>query len=256
MNMFLGLWAIMLVIDSVRLSGETGFASTAPIQSALFIAATWILIAGLLDGLDGAVARLTNTTSNFGLQFDSMSDLVTFGVAPATVLYAVLYPLEPGFAAGVGTAYAICGAVRLARFNVKAATTGKKSAFQGLPIPAAAGVTMAFVLCWDYGVEVFGVDFTARLLMIATLSASYLMISKVRFGAFSQIVFPDVESRVAIGIRVVAFGVFIWGLMVSYELLALFVFGGYVVVSVLSSALSRLRTVGRQLGEFRAHRRH
>lgn len=103
-----------------------------------------IIYSSLLDVADGAVARLTRTTSAFGLNFDSLSDLVAFGVAPAVLAYDAFGEAYPHLAAAVCSLFAICGALRLARFNVQATREEKKS-FSGLPIPGAALAIVSIV---------------------------------------------------------------------------------------------------------------
>ena len=107
-------------------------------------AAMAIYIAMILDALDGRVARLTNTQTDFGAQLDSLSDMVSFGVAPALVIYswALGHLGKLGWLAAF--VYAVAGALRLARFNVQAGNADKRY-FQGLPIPAAAGVIAGMV---------------------------------------------------------------------------------------------------------------
>ena len=101
------------------------------------LAAWFILISAIFDGLDGKVARLTGTTSRFGVEYDSLADLVAFGVAPGLLMYA--WALKPFGKLGWLAAflYVVCGALRLARFNVQVDTVESKR-FVGLPIPAAA----------------------------------------------------------------------------------------------------------------------
>ena len=103
-----------------------------------FHAAAWaIFIALVLDGLDGRIARLTHSTSGFGVQYDSLADLVSFGVAPALLVY--LWALKPYHQFGWVAAFlfVVCGALRLARFNVQQGSMDPRY-FNGLPIPAAA----------------------------------------------------------------------------------------------------------------------
>jgi CDP-diacylglycerol--serine O-phosphatidyltransferase len=147
-----------------------------------------IFIAGLLDGLDGRVARLTNTQSEFGVQYDSLSDLVSFGVAPALVLYlwslASLKAYGPawgkmGWAAAF--VFAACGALRLARFNTQVGVADKRY-FQGLAIPAAAGLAMSFV--WaviDLGWVGADVQFITPIVAVV---AGLLMVSRFRYYSF------------------------------------------------------------------------
>jgi CDP-diacylglycerol--serine O-phosphatidyltransferase len=228
LTLFLGLWAIMLVIDGGR--------------EALVIAAWWIVIAGLMDGLDGAVARMTNTTSKFGVQFDSLSDLTTFCVAPATLLYAVIFPWNSRVAVGVAATFAIAGAVRLARFNISASQTAKKRSFQGVPVPAAAGLIAAAVLCLPGIEHLLGGEVTRRLLPMAALVTAYLMISKIRFLTFRDLVFRGDETSLTVTLQILAFVVFIyWLLFQPREVLALLIFGGYVVYSTSAALVWRLR---------------
>jgi len=117
----------------------------AALREDFYQAAIAILVAVVFDGLDGKVARLTKTTSNFGVEYDSLADLLSFGVAPSLILY--LWALEPVGRFGWIAAFIflICGALRLARFNVQ---VGQSSSFHftGLPIPAAAGMVASLIL--------------------------------------------------------------------------------------------------------------
>jgi len=119
------------------------YSITAAIQSRFVDAAVAIIIGGVFDFLDGKIARATHTTSKFGVEYDSLSDLITFGLAPAILMF--LWVLEstgrPGWSAAF--LFVICGALRLARFN-----TGSSSGpdFEGLPIPAAAAMNVSVVL--------------------------------------------------------------------------------------------------------------
>src|ERR1700743_2127063 len=123
-----------------------GFYSViASIKSEFSTAAWAIIAASVFDMLDGRIARLAKATSQFGVEYDSLSDLISFGMAPAVLFYVwALQPFERiGWLAAV--LYLICGALRLARFNV---TTAKLSGkyFQGLPIPMAAGMIATFII--------------------------------------------------------------------------------------------------------------
>jgi CDP-diacylglycerol---serine O-phosphatidyltransferase len=234
LGLFLGLWAIMLVIDSMR-DNTT---------QALMIAAWWVILASLIDGLDGQVARMTGTTSNFGIQFDSLADLVTFGLAPAMILYAVIFPWNSSVATGVAATYAMCGAVRLARFNIGASTASKKKAFQGLPIPAAGGMVVSLILCHGHIERLLGTDTTRRLLPIVALVAAYLMISNMRFRTFRELAFRSERNVKTATVQVLAFVVLMAALMIMrHEILALLVFGGYVIYSVTAALAWHWRLV-------------
>jgi CDP-diacylglycerol---serine O-phosphatidyltransferase len=147
-----------------------------------------IFVAGVLDGLDGRVARLTNTQSEFGVQYDSLSDLVSFGVAPALVLYiwSLSSLKEYGPAWGkVGWAaafiFAACGALRLARFNTQVGVADKRY-FQGLAIPAAAGLAMSYLwFVLDWGLSGAEVQFVTPFVAVG---AGLLMVSRFRYFSF------------------------------------------------------------------------
>lgn len=147
-----------------------------------------VLIAAVLDGLDGRVARMTNTQSDFGVQYDSLSDLVSFGVAPALVMYT--WSLSSLTAYGslwgkIGWAaafiYAACAALRLARFNTQVGVADK-AYFQGLASPAAAGLCMSFVWTMEK-FDKSGIDVQFITPVIAIV-AGLLMVSNVRYFSF------------------------------------------------------------------------
>jgi CDP-diacylglycerol---serine O-phosphatidyltransferase len=158
-----------------------------------FQKAAWaIFVAGIFDGLDGRVARMTKTTSKFGVQYDSLSDLVSFGVAPSLLMYnfALRHSAYPGLGWGVALLFMVCGALRLARFNVQTATVDGRW-FIGLSIPSAAGVvvfTSLFFMNLGFVTEA-GTASAPNLLMALTLLAGLLMVSTVRYWAFKDIDF-------------------------------------------------------------------
>jgi len=145
-----------------------------------------ILASCVFDGLDGKVARLTGTTSEFGVQLDSLADLVAFGVVPATMTY--LWMLEGYGRLGLMAAFLFmaCGALRLARFNVQA-STGSKKHFVGLPIPGAACTLATLVLFAEY----IPASYTQTVLPISALVLvyvlSFFMVSTIRFYSFKEI---------------------------------------------------------------------
>lgn len=121
------------------------FAIMATINGNYLYAAWAIIIANIFDGLDGWIARLTNTTTRFGIELDSLSDLVAFGVAPAVMMYK--WALMPFGRIGWAAAFLFvaCGALRLARFNIQTGQPGSK-AFKGMPIPGAATVLSSVII--------------------------------------------------------------------------------------------------------------
>lgn len=154
------------------------------INGQFFHAAVAIIIAGVFDGLDGRVARMTGTTSNFGVQYDSLCDLVSSGVAPAILAY--LWMMQPYGRYGWLAAflYVATTALRLARFNSQIEVT-PKNIFVGLPCPAAAAMIATSVLFCQYvGVDKKYLDI-GTLLMVYVLS--YLMVSTHHYSSFKQV---------------------------------------------------------------------
>ncbi len=149
-----------------------------------FVGAAWgILAAAVFDALDGRIARLARATSRFGVEYDSLSDLLSFGMAPAILLYQSA--LEPFGRLGWMAAFLFvaCGALRLARFNVTTENL-PKGYFQGLPIPGAAGMVATFMIfAHELSLEV------SRLIgvLILTFGLASLMVSTVRFPSFKEL---------------------------------------------------------------------
>ncbi len=166
------------------------YAITSAIGGRYETAAIAIFVAMILDGLDGRVARLTNTQSAFGVEYDSLSDMIAFGAAPALVMYLWAFSSfgKLGlFAAFVHTAG---GALRLARFNTQVATADKRF-FQGLPSPAAAAILAGYIwinLEYDYQLEA-----TKYFALVLTVATGLLMVSNFRYYSFKDI---DFRGRV------------------------------------------------------------
>jgi CDP-diacylglycerol--serine O-phosphatidyltransferase len=154
-------------------------------------AALGVLLAMIADSLDGRIARLTNTSTDFGKEYDSLCDMVAFGIASSIVIYAFsLRYIEFrwfGIRAGgvIALAYAACAALRLARFNVLTVIAGSNKDFFGLPSPAAAAVVVFFVWsAFDLGLDGEEVLIPASVL---TLGAAVLMVSNIRYNSFKKI---------------------------------------------------------------------
>ncbi|MFD0590895.1 CDP-diacylglycerol--serine O-phosphatidyltransferase [Paenibacillus sp. GCM10027627] len=162
-NLFLGVIAIIMVFNEKP-----------------SLAAMMVLIAMLLDGVDGRVARALNAQSEFGKELDSLSDVISFGVAPAFIMYVVAFQdLSPALAWTVTAIFPICGALRLARFNVITSNAGY---FIGLPIPAAGGVLATMALFKD--------QIPVSVLLTSTLVLSFLMVSTIRYPNFKKVGIP------------------------------------------------------------------
>jgi CDP-diacylglycerol--serine O-phosphatidyltransferase len=166
-----------------------GFSSiVAAINEQYTRAAIAILIAVCLDYLDGKVARMTNSSSAFGLEYDSLADLLSFGMAPGLLLYAWTLQQFGHFGWLAAFLFVICGAVRLARFNVQATDT-QQYTFTGLPIPAAAGLLASAVLLCR---QLYG-DFDASemdrplLIVLIVYALAFLMISNFKYRSFKRI---------------------------------------------------------------------
>jgi CDP-diacylglycerol--serine O-phosphatidyltransferase len=185
-NMFCGFLAIM-------------YASSDRLEKAVVA----ILIAILLDGLDGRVARRLNATSKFGVEFDSFSDVVSFGLAPAVMMYHWAFQKS---ADEVGVAvtflYALCAASRLARFNI---STENLKSFSGLPTPGAAAFMVAVINIAPYAHEGYSIVPVA---LAVTLSMAYLMVSTIEFASIKSFKVTGVKMRVRLLIGVVM--VLVW----------------------------------------------
>ena len=172
-SLFAGFYAII--------SGINGEAESAAIA---------IFVAMVLDGADGRIARMTNTQSAFGAQYDSLSDVIAFGLAPAVIGYEwALHSLgNLGWMAAF--VYAAATALRLARFNTQIGSDDKRY-FQGLPCPMAAAVMAGLIwFCEDAGIS--GVD-AAPFTMAAAVACGALMVSNIRFHSFKEL---DLRGRV------------------------------------------------------------
>lgn len=168
------------------------YAIVAATNGAYEPAAVAIFISMIFDGLDGRVARMTNTQSEFGAQYDSLSDCISFGVAPALVAYSWVLSEMGKIGWMVAFIYAACAALRLARFNVQIETADKRY-FTGLPSPSAAALVAGMV--W-LGTSV-GIDRDSYLVAVVaaaiTAFAAIMMVSNVRYNSFKEL---DVKGRV------------------------------------------------------------
>lgn len=166
------------------------YAIIAAANGAFVQASVAVFVAAVMDGLDGRVARLTGTSSEFGVQYDSLADLVSFGMAPALVMYhwSLSELRYDGSALGrVGWAvaflYAACAALRLARFNTQVCVVDKRW-FVGLASPAAAGLMMSFVWAFADGELGWSGGELRYVAVGVTVAAALLMVSRIRFWSF------------------------------------------------------------------------
>lgn len=150
-------------------------------------AAIAILIAMIFDVLDGTSARLTDSTSEFGVEYDSLSDLISFGLAPGFLIYVWALQSPGMLGAAVMFAYVACGALRLARFNV-IGSSGDSRFFMGLPIPAAAGFIATFYI-FDKHIGHLSEVVLPYVVIALSLLMSFLMVSTVKYRSAKQLTF-------------------------------------------------------------------
>ena len=230
--------------STALLSGDlTGDAGRLAFDSAAkFIGWAW-----LFDSFDGRIARLTNSTSDFGREFDSLADVIAFGLAPAVLAFSWgIRPVEPTVGplwgqhlASVGLivsfAFVICGAARLARFNIQSARpSADRKHFVGLPIPAAAGVVAAIVHCRKDAIQDW--NYAAGWLVLIALLA-FLMVSRVRYPSFKHIDLRRARPYAAI----ILIGLAIYLVYAYSEYVLLLVSVGYMVSGPLTRLLAQRR---------------
>jgi CDP-diacylglycerol---serine O-phosphatidyltransferase len=241
-NIFLGYLSILRSIQ-----GVTAFPINPSLAAQDFeVAAKTIGLAVILDGLDGRIARMTNTTSEFGRELDSLADIVSFGIAPAILAYTWgVQFVTSGFGPGTidqlqrgGKALAflflVCGAMRLARFNVQKNPQPRnpgpphRKYFVGLPIPAGAGMVAAVVYGLDsYPITGFAGS-VAWLALIALLS--FLMISTWRYWSFKELNMLSPRSPIiVVAMGGIIFAIWNWSQPVLLTLISIYVASGIAI---------------------------
>lgn len=216
------------------------YSMVASIQGDYQTGAWAILAASVFDMLDGRIARLAKATSQFGVEYDSLSDLISFGVAPSVLLY--MWALKPFGRLGWVAAFLFmaCGALRLARFNVTSHNL-PKNFFQGLPIPMGAGVVSTFVIF----AESMGWTEMRFVTLILTFVIASLMISTIRFPSFKEL---NWRSRASFGYLMV--GVLAMILIAAKpELMLFLLLSFYVVASLAWNAVMLLKGPARKTAD-------
>jgi CDP-diacylglycerol---serine O-phosphatidyltransferase len=213
------------------------YAVIATLRSNYDYAAIAIGVGIVLDALDGRIARLTKTTSDFGVQLDSIADVVSFGIAPAMLAFSWGLTASASIEATVAKhvhqlgwlatfAFVVCGALRLARFNTqtkKPMETSSKRYFVGLPIPAGAGTIAAVVHFFKTPILLVG---SALLWCFLILAISFLMISTVRYSSFKELEVK--KSRPGVALFAAAMLI---GLVIFYSEIVLLALAAIYVVS-------------------------
>ncbi len=198
------------------------------------LAAWFILISAVFDAMDGKVARMTGTTSRFGVEYDSLVDLVSFGVAPGLLMYSWALQSFGKFGWLAAFLYVVCGALRLARFNVQVDTVESRR-FVGLPIPAAAGMVASCVLLFYHLGGTGTIKKVSVLLLIYVLA--YLMVSNHSFNSFKD---PELLKRQPFGFLVLAI-IFIIVIVAQPEIMLFTIASIYTVSGPIGSVVKYLR---------------
>ena len=171
----------------------SGFYAIISIFNAEYLMASYaILAATVFDSLDGKAARLANATSRFGTEYDSLADLISFGLAPGLLIYSWALHSYNRLGWIAAFLFVVCGALRLARFNVQAAASDPRY-FTGLPIPAAAS-TVALMVILDNHILRLGSEVKPVLILVMTYSLAFLMVSNIKYRSFKDINFNSKRS--------------------------------------------------------------
>jgi len=211
-----------------------------------FVAAGWFIVLGaLFDTLDGLMARLTRSASDFGVELDSLADVVTFGVAPSSIVYMLYFSrISEPWSLLVSALPAICGALRLARFNSQLVGYDKEY-FKGLPIPSAAILIVSFISFYylePSRLAVVGVPPEVGL-WIVIIGASLLMVSTVRYEAMPKF------SKRGIKEKPILFGGFVIGLVTAIVTkgVAIFpLFSAFILFGVIRFVVERISKLAKE----------
>jgi CDP-diacylglycerol--serine O-phosphatidyltransferase len=216
-NLFSGLFSILAVFNANYMN-----------------AAIAILVAVVFDMLDGKSARWTNSTSQFGVEYDSLADLVSFGVAPGLLIYSWALSGYGMMGSAVMFTFVACGALRLARFNVMS-TTSESKYFTGLPIPAAASV-IATAVVFDHYIVRMGAEVKPLLILMMTMTLAFLMVSTVKYRSFKDLKFSDGHH-----FNYLVWAILVLMLVIAWPQVMLFVvFAGYAVSGMIEKGITLL----------------
>ena len=250
-NLFCGFVAVINCIQARLQTVAPGTYLRTPGQ--LYTHAVWFILAAVIfDSLDGRLARLGGRESLFGAEFDSLADVVSFGVAPALMMFFLILSPTQGFPVFrqigwfIGFVYLLCAAVRLARFNVitnpllyKSKDSSKD--FVGLPVPAAAGTVASLVLLLLHlSEDTLEVHQLALLLPVLLLLIALLMVSTVRYPSFKQVDWQTKTRFRTFVLIIVAAGLIFW----QYEVAFVSLFLAYIFYGLFGH-IRRVRLIGR-----------
>ncbi|NIM50311.1 MAG: CDP-diacylglycerol--serine O-phosphatidyltransferase [Gemmatimonadales bacterium] len=194
-NLFFGIWSIVLAS-----------------QREFYLASWWIVIAGVLDMMDGLLARVSKTGSRFGAELDSLVDIVSFGIAPAVLLYFLHFSAQGQFAWIFLYGFMVCVALRLARYNVQAGDAPHAS-FTGMPSPAA-GMTLAtyypFTRTEFYQSQLASLPWN-QILIFLIIALSLAMVSNIQYARLPRIGIRTWHGRLGLAVNLTIIGFAIWG---------------------------------------------
>jgi CDP-diacylglycerol--serine O-phosphatidyltransferase len=240
-NLFCGFLAALKIVQGALVVNTAGLAGTAALDAGepYFKTAIWcILAACIFDALDGRLARLGGTDSAFGREFDSLADIVSFGVAPALLVSRVLLREYEKLGWLVASLYLICGALRLARFNCIAASgvPGAGKDFKGMPIPAAAGLIASTTLFVTWLTN----DRIEHWMMKWVLPPLFVFLSWMMFSSFKYPSFKNINWRTTRSLPKFLIIVFVVALTVMfYQWMLAAIFLAYLLYGFLRPFLSR-----------------
>lgn len=229
-SIFCGFYSIMMATSHGAIAGVT---EGLPPGEAFDRAGIALFFAAFFDAFDGRIARLTRTQSDFGMQMDSLADVISFGVAPAVLVYNwALAPLGlPGLI--VSFAFCACGTIRLARFNVLAMRgVGSSKYFMGLPIPGASSMLISVIIAQSYNLGTT-VEKTGSVTVLVVI-LSYLMVSRIRFRTFKDFR-PRMKTLPILAAVLIALVVAV--LILKARLALVFAVGGYVALGLVEEVV-------------------
>jgi len=246
-NLFCGFTATLQIVQGALLQW-----SSPDEAAALFHAAVWFILgACIFDVLDGRLARLGGQDSAFGREFDSLADIVSFGVAPALLVYRIVLINFPRVGWIVAFVYLVCGALRLARFNTMAADGGEKdkTEFTGFPIPAAAGLiaSITFFMLWWFGEKEHDIGRWKWVLPPLMLFLSVMMFTRLRYPSFKAITWRTTRSLP----RFAAIILILFFTALNYEWMPAILFLTYLLYGFLRPWVSKRwrREIEEEIGE-------
>jgi CDP-diacylglycerol---serine O-phosphatidyltransferase len=250
-NLVLGALAVILAFNdalTLRLAQEA--------KELPFVWSGRLIMIGIfLDFMDGRLARATGSSSRFGMEFDSLADLVSFGVAPAVLLYLAVLRYLPFWGGSIAVLYVVCAAVRLARFNVQA-DIEEKDRFMGLPTPAAAGLLASYVLLSRWGgwygkgellnnvMNLYEKQITmieSTIIPVLAVLVAFMMVSSIRYPSLKRLDREKIKisTLVFVGLMIIWL---IKAAEITFFILALIYFFWGPLGGLAKSGISRLRS--------------